>query len=299
MSSSNRDTTESDRAQNENNPENPQKIDKDASVNQASAADEAEEIGISDGAAQGKNVRNLETCDSSSDEYTNTTDVSQVTTERDRTTEARHALTDSDPSTQARLRRIIDDMETVAEELISQMFLPTHERTEDTESLTKLLVEKDAELKEVLKLAEEQAELQRKINALQEKVARMDAETRKMQRALMEAEDILSTSIYQAKQKLAAIRQANKRPNALEDILRLARNIAGNAGDAAPKNWKPGDPRRPYPTAEEMMRGSLNPLNQAHTTATSSASVSTDDPGTAKSSTERAAAPEVKAKKRK
>lgn len=70
------------------------------------------------------------------------------------------------------------------------------------------------------------------------------------------AELVLSTALYQSKQKLNLIRKANKRPVYSEDLIRYAHNISSQHSVASPYDWNVGDPRRPYPT-DLQMRQSL------------------------------------------
>ncbi|PVD18660.1 hypothetical protein C0Q70_21210 [Pomacea canaliculata] len=139
----------------------------------------------------------------------------------------------------------------------------------DTISLMELLIERDNELKSVLQLAEEQAQIQKVMDALKFEVDKRDTEIRSLQRSLKEAETILATGIYQAKQKLKAIDQANQRTASSEEIIKFAHRISASSAVAAPNTWGPGDPRRPYPTDLEMRQGFLGmgtfPDHQKHT----------------------------------
>ena len=75
---------------------------------------------------------------------------------------------------------------------------------------------------------------------------------------LNEAERILSTALYQSKQKLNLIRKANKRPVFSEDLIRYAHNISSQLSVASPYEWNVGDPRRPYPTDLQMRQSLLS-----------------------------------------
>ncbi|KAH8293052.1 hypothetical protein KR018_011501, partial [Drosophila ironensis] len=52
------------------------------------------------------------------------------------------------------------------------------------------------------------------------KVEVHDREIQKLQKSLKDAELILSTAIFQARQKLASINQANKRPVSSEELIK-------------------------------------------------------------------------------
>lgn len=128
--------------------------------------------------------------------------------------------------------------------------------------MTELLIAKDKELKDTLTLAGEQAVIDQKMNALKIEVDRQDQDINQLQRQLKEAEQILSTAIYQAKQKLASISRANKRPVSSEELIKFAHRISASNAVCAPLTWQQGDPRRPYPTDIEMRLGVLGRLSE-------------------------------------
>lgn len=106
------------------------------------------------------------------------------------------------------------------------------------------MISKDNEFKTVLQLASEQAKIEQKMNALKEQVELQvgkttyllcmeiysqnrfyfgqDREINKLQKQLKEAEHMLSTAIFQARQKLASIEKANKRPVSSEELIKYA-----------------------------------------------------------------------------
>ncbi|XP_011054152.1 PREDICTED: mediator of RNA polymerase II transcription subunit 4 isoform X4 [Acromyrmex echinatior] len=127
--------------------------------------------------------------------------------------------------------------------------------------LTELLVAKDNELKATLKRAAEQAKINLKMEALKAEVERQDQDIQQLQRQLKEAEQILATAIYQAKQKLQSIARANKRPVPSEELIKYAHRISATNAICAPLTWQQGDPRRPYPTDLEMRVGFLGRLS--------------------------------------
>lgn len=120
--------------------------------------------------------------------------------------------------------------------------------SEEHARLTELLIVKDEELKATLKRAAEQAKINLKMETLRAEVERQDQDIRKLQRQLKEAEQILATAIYQAKQKLRSIARANKRPVPSEELIKYAHRISASNAVCAPLTWQQGDPRRPYPT---------------------------------------------------
>lgn len=131
----------------------------------------------------------------------------------------------------------------------------------DYAQLTDLLVAKDKELKETLQLAEEQAKIDKKMDTLKAEVERQDQDINRLQKQLKEAEQILSTAIYQANQKLQSIQKANKRPVSSEELIKFAHRISASNAVCAPLTWQQGDPRRPYPTDIEMRLGFLGRLS--------------------------------------
>jgi len=127
--------------------------------------------------------------------------------------------------------------------------------------LAELLVAKDKELKHYLSLAQEQQEIQDKSDSLSSEVEQQDEEIRQLQKHFKEAEHVLATSIYQAKQKLALISKANDKCLASDELIKYAHKISAAHAVAAPHNWQVGDPRRPYPTDIEMRSGLLGQVN--------------------------------------
>ncbi|KAG8228984.1 hypothetical protein J437_LFUL009542 [Ladona fulva] len=172
-------------------------------------------------------------------------------------------MTGSSVSTLEKLLSLIDDIELIAKELLENTVAPKHQKISAVEhgQLTELLVAKDKELKETLKLAAEQAKINQKMEILNAEVERQDQDIRQLQRQLKEAEQILATAIYQAKQKLQSIARANKRPVASEELIKFAHRISASNAVCAPLSWQQGDPRRPYPTDIEMRLGLLGRLS--------------------------------------
>ncbi len=111
-------------------------------------------------------------------------------------------------------------------------------------------------------MAEEQAEIDRKMSDLAVEVSRHDQDIQMLQKHLKEAETLLSTALYQARLKLDQITKAQTHSVNSEDLIRFAHRISSTNAVAAPTNWVPGDPRRPYPTDLEMRMGLLARLNE-------------------------------------
>lgn len=162
-------------------------------------------------------------------------------------------------STRDRLLTLIDDIEIISKELLENTIAPKHHKISpaDHQQLVQLLVAKDNDLKDVLKLAAEQSRIEQKMDELKVLVDEQDQEIQQLQKQLKEAELILSTAIFQARQKLASIAKANKRPVSSEELIKYAHKISESNAVCAPLTWQQGDLRRPYPTDIEMRLGFL------------------------------------------
>ncbi|KAL3847808.1 hypothetical protein ACJMK2_018700 [Sinanodonta woodiana] len=152
--------------------------------------------------------------------------------------------------------------------------------------LIQLLIKKDRDIKETLKLASEQGKVQVVIDELKAEVDKRDMDIKILQKNLKEAENILSAAIFQAKEKLTAIEQANNRKISSEELIRYAHRISASNAVAAPPTWAPGDPRRPYPTDFEMRSGCLAKLSDlpASTQTSQTQGTYTDSSSTRQSS---------------
>ncbi|KAL7290128.1 hypothetical protein TKK_0015847 [Trichogramma kaykai] len=166
-------------------------------------------------------------------------------------------------STREMLLSVVDDMEIISKELIENITAAKHLKlsTSDHSILIELLINKDKELKSFLTKAEEQAKINQKMETLKAEVHAQDQEIQQLQKQLKEAEQILATSIFQARQKLQSIAKANKRPVPSEELIKYAHRISASNAVCAPLSWQQGDPRRPYPTDIEMRVGCLGRLS--------------------------------------
>lgn len=147
-------------------------------------------------------------------------------------------------STKDRLLALIDDIEIISKlvnhslhqkktnkfqisscrELIENTIAPKNQKISSHEhnQLVELLVSKDSDLKNVLQLASEQALIEKKMDDLKAQVEEQDQEINQLQKQLKEAEQILSTAIFQARQKLTSIAKAKKRPVSSEELIKYA-----------------------------------------------------------------------------
>lgn len=112
----------------------------------------------------------------------------------------------------------------ICRELIENSNAQKHQKISqnDHNQLVDLLISKDTEMKSVLKLAEEQAQIEQKMLALKAKVHLRDQQIKKLQRRLKDSEEILSRALFQARQKLASIAVANKKPVPSEELIKYA-----------------------------------------------------------------------------
>ncbi|UYV72684.1 MED4 [Cordylochernes scorpioides] len=175
-------------------------------------------------------------------------------------------------STKEKLLQIVDDFELLSKEMVETVVFPRNLASPrpNLQQLADMLVLKEQEMRDTLQVAGEQGEVQKKLDQIQAEIEKQDQDIHHLQRQLKEAEHILSTAIYQAKQKLQAIHKAAERSVSSEELIKYAHRISSCNAIAAPHNWQPGDPRRPYPTDLEMRMGflgrmsDLSPASGAH-----------------------------------
>jgi len=168
-------------------------------------------------------------------------------------------MSGNDVSTKVKLLTLLDDIETATKELLETTIAPKQEKLSHTDQglLIQLIMNKNEDLKDTMQLAQEQGEIEEKMRELQQEVNRHDQDIQTLQKHLKEAETLLSAAIYQAKQKLEQITKAQEHSVSSEDLIRFSHRISSTNAVAAPQNWAPGDPRRPYPTDLEMRMGLL------------------------------------------
>uniref|UniRef100_A0A8B9H9W6 Mediator of RNA polymerase II transcription subunit 4 n=1 Tax=Astyanax mexicanus TaxID=7994 RepID=A0A8B9H9W6_ASTMX len=135
---------------------------------------------------------------------------------------------------------------------------------EDTQVL-ELLVQRDKEFQELMQTAVEQGRIHQEMQQLEKEAEKRDSDIQLLQKQLKEAEHILATAVYQAKEKLKSIEKARKGSISSEEIIKYAHRISASNAVCAPLNWVPGDPRRPYPTDLEMRSGMLGHMSNLPT----------------------------------
>ncbi|KAJ3591911.1 hypothetical protein NHX12_007041 [Muraenolepis orangiensis] len=166
----------------------------------------------------------------------------------------------AEKATKERLLSVLDDLEVLSRELIEMLALSRNQKLpqagEDTQILD-LLVQRDRELQELMEVGKEQGRVQEEMLLLEKEVEKRDSDIQQLQKQLKEAEHILATAVYQAKEKLKSIDKAKKGSISSEELIKYAHRISASNAVCAPLNWLPGDPRRPYPTDMEMRSGLL------------------------------------------
>ncbi|EDS42680.1 mediator complex subunit 4 [Culex quinquefasciatus] len=106
-------------------------------------------------------------------------------------------------------------------------------------------VTKDKKMKSTLQLAADQAGIERKLDGLRDQVRDQDEEINQLQKQLKEAEYILATPIFQARQKLTSFAKATKRPVSSDELIKFAhRKNASNAICAPLTETSAGHTRR-------------------------------------------------------
>jgi len=166
-------------------------------------------------------------------------------------------------STRDKLLGLLDDFELLSREIIENLSSGRQQKINVQHQLllTEQLVATDNEIKATLKVAEHQAEVEKNVNAIKLEIETQDQHITQMQKHFKEAENILATALFQAKQKLQSINKASKHPVSSEDLIKYAHRISASNAVCAPLTWQPGDARRPYPTDIEMRMGFLGRLS--------------------------------------
>ncbi|XP_034549892.1 LOW QUALITY PROTEIN: mediator of RNA polymerase II transcription subunit 4 [Notolabrus celidotus] len=168
--------------------------------------------------------------------------------------------TAAEKSTKERLLSVLDDLRELIEMLALSRSQKLPQPGEDIRGLCKileLLVQRDKEFQELMEVALQQGKVHQEMQLLEKEVEKRDSDIQQLQKQLKEAEHILATAVYQAKEKLKSIDKARKGSISSEEIIKYAHRISASNAVCAPLNWVPGDPRRPYPTDLEMRSGML------------------------------------------
>ncbi|XP_055465919.1 mediator of RNA polymerase II transcription subunit 4 isoform X2 [Psammomys obesus] len=171
-------------------------------------------------------------------------------------------------STRERLLSALEDLEVLSRELIEMLAISRNQKLlqlEEENQVLELLIHRDGDFQELMKLALNQGKVHHEMQALEKEVEKRDSDIQQLQKQLKEAEQILATAVYQAKEKLKSIDRAKKGAISSEEIIKYAHRISASNAVCAPLTWVPGDPRRPYPTDLEMRSGLLGQMSNPST----------------------------------
>ncbi|XP_063808865.1 mediator of RNA polymerase II transcription subunit 4 isoform X1 [Pseudophryne corroboree] len=174
----------------------------------------------------------------------------------------------AEKTTKEKLLSVLDDLEVLSRELIEVLALSRSQKLnqpgEETQIL-ELLIQRDSEFQELMKLAFSQGKTHQEMQLLEKEVEKRDSDIQQLQKQLKEAEHILATAVYQAKEKLKSINKAKRGAISSEELIKYAHRISASNAVCAPLTWVPGDPRRPYPTDLEMRSGLLGQMSNLPT----------------------------------
>ena len=163
--------------------------------------------------------------------------------------------------TRRKLELLLQEMDTICREIISQLYTSSTTNTNlDTQTLIDMLIERQDYLTQQIQIVRQQQELERQLQIKRDEILKCERALRCLQTYLLQAVQVLSSAVYQAREKLANIRRAKTFPS--ETIIRYAHQLASCYSTVAPDNWQQGDIRRPYPTSLDMRRGLLGQISE-------------------------------------
>lgn len=167
----------------------------------------------------------------------------------------------SNLGTRRKLELLLQEMDTICREIISQLYSSsTTNANLDTQTLINMFIERQDYLTQQIQIVRQQQELERQLQIKRDEILKCERALRCLQTYLLQAVQVLSSAVYQAREKLANIRRAKTFPS--EAIIRYAHQLASCYSTIAPDNWQQGDIRRPYPTGLEMRRGLLGHISE-------------------------------------
>ncbi|UJR33732.1 hypothetical protein I4U23_021159 [Adineta vaga] len=163
--------------------------------------------------------------------------------------------------TRRKLDLLLQEMDTICREIISQLYNASSTNTNlNTQTLIDMFIERQNHLTQQIHIVRQQQELERQLHIKRDEILKCDRALRCLQTYLLQAVQVLSSAVYQAREKLANIRRAKTFPS--ETIIRYAHQLASCYSTVAPDNWQQGDIRRPYPTNIDMRRGLLGRISE-------------------------------------
>lgn len=165
--------------------------------------------------------------------------------------------------TRRKLELLLQEMDTICREIISQTCNPSVSTSNctnlDTQMLIEMFIERQKYLTQQLAVVRQQQELERQLQIKRDEILKCERALRCLQTYLLQAVQVLSSAAFQAREKLANIRKAKQLPS--ETLIRYAHQLATCYSTTAPENWQQGDIRRPYPTSVDMSRGLLGRIS--------------------------------------
>ncbi|CAF1010303.1 unnamed protein product [Adineta steineri] len=170
--------------------------------------------------------------------------------------------------TRRKLELLLQEMDTICREIILQMHNSTSSNSNnntnsnqlDTQTLIDMLIERQDYLTQQIVIVRQHEELERQLQLKRDEILKCERALRCLQTYLLQAVQVLSSAVYQAREKITNIRQAKSFPS--ETIIRYAHQLATCYSTTAPENWQQGDIRRPYPTNMDMRRGLLGRISE-------------------------------------
>lgn len=164
--------------------------------------------------------------------------------------------------TRRKLELLLQEMDTICREIISQLYnsSSTTNNNLDTQTLIDMFIERQDYLTQQIQIVRQQQELERQLQIKRDEILKCDRALRCLQTYLLQAVQVLSSAVYQAREKITNIRRAKTFPS--ETIIRYAHQLASCYSTIAPDNWQQGDIRRPYPTNIDMRRGLLGHISE-------------------------------------
>ncbi|XP_017729213.1 PREDICTED: mediator of RNA polymerase II transcription subunit 4 [Rhinopithecus bieti] len=145
-------------------------------------------------------------------------------------------------STRERLLSALEDLEVLSRELIEMLAISRNQKllqVGEENQVLELLIHRDGEFQELMKLALNQGKIHHEMQVLEKEVEKRDSDIQQLQKQLKEAEQILATAVYQAKEKLKSIEKARKGAISSEEIIKYAHRISASNAVCAPLTWVP------------------------------------------------------------
>jgi mediator of RNA polymerase II transcription subunit 4 len=166
--------------------------------------------------------------------------------------------------TRRKLELLLQEMDTICRETISQIHNSSStvnsNNNLDTQTLIDMLIERQDYLTQQIVIVRQHQELERQLQLKRDEILKCERAISCLQTYLLQAVQVLSSAVFQAREKLTNIRQAKGFPS--ETIIRYAHQLATCYSTTAPENWQQGDIRRPYPTNMDMGRGLLGRISE-------------------------------------